>query len=55
LEIPGQNQKKSKIPSIKAMPGKVYYEGQWLLGKPHGIGKLYLPDGSYFEGGFRDG
>ena len=23
--------------------------------KPHGKGKLYFPDGSYFEGTFREG
>lgn len=29
----------------------------WIIknNKPHGKGKLYFPDGSYFEGTFKEG
>ncbi|KAM8927650.1 MORN repeat-containing protein 1 [Pelodytes ibericus] len=31
------------------------YEGEWKAGKKHGLGKLLLKDGSYYEGEFVDG
>ena len=54
LNIPGanNNQRRSSIRSSSVIKGghagKVYYEGEWMDGKPHGKGKVYLPDGSYF-------
>lgn len=32
-----------------------FYEGTWDKGRPHGVGKLYLKNGSYFEGAFQNG
>ena len=59
LSVPGQHPKKKSSfmeSGIRgAHSGKVYYEGEWMDGKPHGKGKIYLPDGSYFEGGFHRG
>ena len=34
---------------------KAFYEGEWQGGKPHGKGKLYMTNGCYFEGSFREG
>lgn len=31
------------------------YKGEWLHGKPNGIGKLFYPEGSVFEGYFFEG
>lgn len=31
------------------------YEGEWFQGQPHGRGKLYYANGSYFEGEFNQG
>ncbi|KAM4703196.1 MORN repeat-containing protein 1 [Rhinophrynus dorsalis] len=31
------------------------YEGEWKSGKKHGLGKLLLKDGSFYEGEFLDG
>ena len=33
----------------------LYYEGEWLSGRPNGVGKVFLPNGAYFEGAFKDG
>ena len=34
---------------------KATYLGEWNNGQPNGIGKLYYPNGSYFEGPFVNG
>ncbi|XP_019906974.2 MORN repeat-containing protein 1 isoform X2 [Esox lucius] len=31
------------------------YEGEWNMGKKHGLGKLLMKDGSYYEGEFTQG
>lgn len=31
------------------------YEGEWKNGKKHGIGKLIMKDGTFYEGEFKDG
>jgi hypothetical protein len=31
------------------------YDGEWELGQPDGLGKIYFSNGEYFEGEFRDG
>ena len=31
------------------------YEGEWLHGKRHGLGKLKFADGGFFEGSFVNG
>ena len=39
--------------TTSAPPNK--YEGQWMLGQPHGRGTLYFDDGDKYEGGWNDG
>ena len=40
---------------VLQLPGGYSYDGDWLDGRPTGVGKATFPDGTVYIGGFLDG
>lgn len=40
---------------MKEVARNFIYDGEWALGQPDGMGKIYFSNGEYYEGEFRDG
>lgn len=41
--------------AYEILSSNVVYKGEWKDDEPHGLGELYFPDGSYYEGTFAHG
>jgi hypothetical protein len=44
-----------ELPTYYIIKNDVFYLGQWKNRLPHGKGKIYFKNGSYFEGIFKKG
>lgn len=45
----------TKFPPFQLKTQNKCYDGEWKNGIPHGKGKAYYDDGTYFQGYFRNG